>query len=158
MSITPTPPASPPPQVSRTEVIQTTVSTRGFWSRVLISWLVSAAAIAVTTWILPGLHVQGDTFTKLLTVLLLAAILGFLNAILRPILYFASCGCIVLTLGLFIFIVNAAVFWLAASITPNYTVDNFWWALLASIIVSLITFAVNYFVYRNDTTTTVVRS
>ncbi|MFN8485599.1 MAG: phage holin family protein [Anaerolineae bacterium] len=147
-----------PPQPGRTEIITTTVSTRGFWTRVLIAWLVSVVAIAITTWLLPGLHVQGDFLTKTLTVLLLAAILGFLNAILRPILYFASCGCIVLTLGLFIFVVNAAVFWLAAAITPNYQVDSFWWALLASIIVSIITMIVNHYVYRNETTTTVVRS
>ncbi|MFN8474736.1 MAG: phage holin family protein [Anaerolineae bacterium] len=158
MSITPSPQGGMPPPGSRTEIIATTVSTRGFWSRVLISWLVSAVAIAITTWILPGLHIQGDPATKVLTVLVMAAILGFLNAILRPILYFLSCGCIVLTLGLFIFIVNAAVFWLASGLTPNYSVDSFWWALLASIIVSIITFIVNYFVYRNDTTTTVVRS
>ena len=151
MSITPTPPGS------RTEVITTTVSSRGFWSRLLIAWVVTAVAVGITSWILPGLHVQGDFLTQALTVLLLAAILGFLNAILRPILYFASCGCIVLTLGLFIFVVNAAVFWLAAWITPNYKVDSFWTALLASIIVSIVSFVINYFVYRNDTTTTIVR-
>jgi putative membrane protein len=74
----------------------------------------------------------------------MAAVLALLNAILLPILKGLSCGMIVLTLGLFSLVLNAAVFMLASNLSKNlfnigFTVDGFWSALLASIIVSIAT-------------------
>jgi len=73
----------------------------------------------------------------------MALVLGLVNAIIRPILKFLSCGFIILTLGLFLFVINAGTFLLASSIAQNwfnigFYVDDFWSALLGSIIVSIV--------------------
>jgi putative membrane protein len=90
--------------------------------------------------IVPGISIQGD---KWLAFAIMALILGLVNALVRPILKVLSCGLIIITLGLFVFVINAATFWLASEITKNwfnigFTVNNFWSALLGSIIVSVV--------------------
>jgi len=116
----------------------------GFWGRVLLKWVIIAAALFITAFILPGVHVGEN---GVLAVLGMAAVLGFVNAFIRPILVFLSCGCIAATLGLFIFVVNAVAFMLAAAVAQSlgidFYVDNFWWALLASIIVSVVSTVLN---------------
>jgi putative membrane protein len=109
--------------------------------------LIIAASLVVVSFILPGVHVDGN---GALAVLVMAAVLGLANAVIRPILAFLSCGCIVATLGLFIFVVNAIVFWLAAEISRSlgvgFYVDSFWAALLASIIVSIVSAVLNFLI------------
>jgi putative membrane protein len=108
--------------------------------RLILRWLIIAAAVAVAAWIVPGIEVVGDT--GWLAVLLFAAVLGFVNAVIRPVLKFLSCGCIALTLGLFIFVVNAVSFliagWIAQWLGIGFYVSNFWAALFGSIIVSIV--------------------
>jgi putative membrane protein len=109
--------------------------------RLIIRWLIIAAALAITSWLLPGIHVEGER--GWLIVLVMAAVLGFVNAFIRPLLAFLSCGLIIVTLGLFLFVVNAASLALASWISVNwfgagFYIDNFWWALLGSIVVSII--------------------
>jgi putative membrane protein len=75
----------------------------------------------------------------------MAVILGLVNAIIRPILAFLSCGFIILTLGLFMLVVNGVSFWLASWIAVNwfnigFFVDGLWPAILGSIVVSIVTF------------------
>jgi len=108
--------------------------------RLILRWLITAAAVAVAAWIVPGIEVVDSR--GWLAVLLFAAVLGFVNAFVRPILKLLSCGCIVLTLGLFIFVVNALAFlfaaWLSELLGIGFTVNSFWSALAGSIIVSLV--------------------
>jgi putative membrane protein len=119
----------------------------GFWGRIIVKWLIIAASLVVVAFILPGVHVDGN---GTLAVLVMAAVLGVANAVIRPILAFLSCGCIMATLGLFIFVVNAVVFYLAAEISRSigvgFYVDSFWAALLASIIVSIVSTVLNIFI------------
>jgi putative membrane protein len=116
--------------------------------RFVLRWLVTAVAVAVTAWILPGITVpQGSS--GVLSVLAFAAILGFVNAIIRPILAFLSCGCLIVTLGLFIFVINALCFlaagWLVNLIPGlGIQISSFWTALVASIIVSVVSFLLNW--------------
>ncbi len=114
--------------------------------RLIIRWLVTAAAVAVTAWLLPGIEVPQGT-PGVVSVLGFAAILGVVNAVIRPILTFLSCGCLVATLGLFIFVINAACFWGASWLSDllglGFHVDSFWTALLGSIIVSIVSFLIN---------------
>lgn len=110
---------------------------------VLIRWLINAAALFVVAWILPSINIEnGDGF---LTVLIVAAVLGLINAVLKPILEILSCGLIILTLGLFLIIINGFTLWLSAWIAENwldvgYSIDGFWPAVLGGIIVSVISF------------------
>ena len=104
-------------------------------------WLVIMAALFVAALIVPGINVSPNSWVSYAV---MAAVLALLNAILLPILKGLSCGMIVLTLGLFSLVLNAAVFMLASYVSTNlfkigFTVDGFLPALLASIIVSIAT-------------------
>jgi len=101
---------------------------------ILVNWLISAAAIGIAAYILPGVHIQGGVWT----LLVLAIVLGLINAVLKPILKLLTLPITILTLGLFSLVINALLILLATAIVPGFVVDGFWWALLFSIVLSLI--------------------
>jgi putative membrane protein len=72
-----------------------------------------------------------------------AAILGILNALVRPILIFLTLPLTIVTFGLFLFVINALLFWLAGAIVPGFRVDSFGSALIGSLIVSVISLIVH---------------
>ena len=103
-------------------------------------WLVFMLALFVAAWLIPGIHVESDAWV---VYAITAAILALLNAILLPILKTLSCGLISLTLGLYSLVLNAAMFMLSSYLAQTwfnvgYVVDNFWSALLGSLIVSVV--------------------
>ena len=109
--------------------------------KLVLRWLIIAVSLFVAAWIVPGITVEGDA---ILTFSIMALVLGLVNAFIRPILKFMSCGLIILTLGLFVFVINAATFLLASNIAQNWLdvgfyVENFGAALLGSIVVSIVT-------------------
>jgi len=98
-------------------------------------------ALFIAAWIVPGIHVENDGWV---VYAITAAILALLNAILLPVLKTLSCGMIVLTLGIFSLVLNAAMFMLSSQLAQSwfgagYYVENFWSALLGSVIVSVTT-------------------
>ncbi len=103
--------------------------------RFLINWFIYALAIGITAFILPGVHL-GGIFAALVT----AAILGLVNGFLRPVLFIFTLPLTILTLGLFTFVLNALMVLLAAAIVPGFTVAGFWWAVLFSLVLSVIVF------------------
>jgi putative membrane protein len=100
--------------------------------RILIHWLLSALIILAGAYLLPGIHVA--TFT---TALVLALVLGIINAFIKPILVVLTLPVTILSLGLFILVLNALFILLAARIVPGFTVDGFWWAFAYGILLSL---------------------
>jgi putative membrane protein len=120
--------------------------------RLLLRWWIISAAVALAAWIVPGISVTDQA--GWVAVLLFAAVLGLVNAIIRPVLKFLSCGCIVLTLGLFIFVVNAAAFmiaaWFANLLGIGFYVDGFWPALFGSIIVSVVSLVLSSLLIDED--------
>lgn len=108
---------------------------------ILIRWLFIAIALVAAAYLVPGIEVQPN---GVLVVLAIAAILGLVNAVLRPVLVILSCGCVVLSLGLFMLVINAFTFWLASQIAQSlslgFYVDGFWPALWGSIVVSIVSF------------------
>jgi putative membrane protein len=100
--------------------------------RFLIHWLSTALALLVCSSILPGVHV--DSYT---TLAVAALVLGFINAVIRPILLFLTLPITLLTLGLFYFVVNGLAFAMAAWVVPGFDVDSIAWAILGSIVVTL---------------------
>jgi|SRR5579871_5712893 len=99
----------------------------------LIRWIVSTIAILITARILPGIHISSLT-----AALLTAVVLGVVNAILKPILIVFTLPLTIITLGLFTFVINALLILLVSGLVPGFHVDNFWWALLFSVITSFI--------------------
>lgn len=111
--------------------------------RFLVHWLVTAVALAVTAWVVPGIHVV--TVPALLGA---ALALGFVNAVVRPVLVFITFPITLLTLGLFYFVVNGAAFGLAAALVPGFSIDGFGWAMLGAIAVGVTSWVVGAFVRR----------
>jgi putative membrane protein len=118
-------------------------------TKFLIRWGITAAAVAVAAWIVPGISV--DEPHRVWTVILVALVLGLVNAFIRPLLSVLSCGLIVLTLGLFTLVINGLMLWLASAITVNWLglgfhVNGFWNAVLGALIISVISLLVSTFV------------
>ena len=112
----------------------------------ILRWAIIAAALVVAAWIVPGIEVDGGD--GLLAVLVTAAILGVVNLIIRPILVLLSCGLVIVTLGLFLLVINGLMLWLAAWISEEvfevgFSVDGFWPAFFGGIIVSIVSFVLN---------------
>lgn len=109
--------------------------------RFLIRWAITAGAVAVAAWAVPGIYVEEPH--RVWAVLLVALVLGLINAFIRPVLYALSCGLIVLTLGLFTLVINGLMLWLASWIEVNWIglnfhVDGFWNAVLGALIISVV--------------------
>lgn len=107
---------------------------------ILIRWIVLALAVGITTMIVPGIHFEGD----IIALFMVSAVLGLLMAVLKPILTLLTCPLVVLTLGLFVLVINTLMLYITAWIFPeSLQIDSFWWALLASIIISAIAMILN---------------
>jgi putative membrane protein len=114
--------------------------------RLIISWLITAAALVAAAYLVPGIHVTGND--GLVVVLLMAVILGLVNVLVKPVLSLLSCGLIVLTMGLFLVVINALSLWLASWIAQNvfhigFVVNGFGPAILGSIVVSIVSFVLS---------------
>ena len=93
------------------------------------------------SYILSGVHI--DTFW---TAIIVAIVLAILNAILKPILILLTFPITLVTFGLFLFVINACIILLAEKVVPGFVVDGFWWALLFSLLLSI----VSSLLYRED--------
>ena len=107
--------------------------------------VVNALALGAAVWLLPGITLDGDSARdKILTLLGVGLIFGLVNALIRPVVSLLSLPFIVLTLGLLIFVINAAMLMLTSKIAGDldlaFHVDEFWWtAILGSIVISIAT-------------------
>jgi putative membrane protein len=104
----------------------------------LVRWLVSALALYLTSLIVRGIAVEGVP-----SLLVAALMIGILNAFVRPLVLLLTLPLTVLTLGLFVLVVNAWMLWLAAKVVPGFHVHGFWAALGGWLLMSFFTFAIN---------------
>lgn len=104
----------------------------------LANWVFSALAILVVATLVPGFSVNSFT-----TALIVALFLGILNALIKPILIILTLPINILTLGLFTFIINAALIWMVAQIVKGFTLSGFAPALIAALLLWLINLTVN---------------
>ena len=100
----------------------------------LMTILLSSVAVFVTANILPGVHIN-----SFLTALVVTIILGFINTFIRPIIFLLTLPINILTLGLFTLVIIAGLVLLVSWMVPGFEVDGFWWALLFSLLLSLLT-------------------
>ena len=111
----------------------------------IIRLLINAVALWIATLIVPGIAVGGRNY--IVTLLVVAAIFGLVNAVIKPILSALTCPLFILTLGLFTFIVNALMLLLTSAIATTvglvFTVDGFIPALLGAIVISIVSFVLS---------------
>lgn len=108
--------------------------------KIIFNWFISAVAIMISAYILPGVEVAGWV-----AALVLAVVLGAINAILKPLLILLTLPINILTLGLFSLVINAALVMLAAYIVPGFSVAGFWWALIFALVLSIVTWVFGQF-------------
>ena len=99
---------------------------------IFIHWIVSALAIGIAAYLLPGVSVT------ILGALVLAVVLGIINTFIKPVILLLTLPLTILTLGIFSLIVNALFILLAGLLVPGFVVNGFWWALLFAVVLSLI--------------------
>lgn len=104
----------------------------------LLRLLLNAVAIMAAAWLVPGVSLTG-----LWPALLAGALLGLVNASIRPVLILLTLPFTLLTLGLFIFVVNAICFGLTAALVPGFDLSGFGAALLGALVVTLVSWVLN---------------
>ena len=100
--------------------------------KLISKWLLSAAALLAVAYLYSGVQVSGFT-----TALIAAFVIGLLNTIVRPVLVILTLPVTLVTLGLFLFVINALMFWAAAGVLAGFNVTGFGAALIGSLIYSL---------------------
>jgi putative membrane protein len=100
---------------------------------VIVRFLLSGVAVLITAYLLPGVHVEHYGYA-----LLVAAVLSIINMFIKPLLVIFTIPITILTLGLFLLVINAAIILMVDYFTPGFNVDGFWWALAFSLILSII--------------------
>ncbi|WP_410786592.1 phage holin family protein [Kribbella sp. C-35] len=116
----------------------------------IIRLLVNAIALAAASWLVSGITLQGATTGKrVLTLLIVAAIFGVVNAIVKPVVKVLSFPLLILTLGLLTFVINAAMLlltsWITGKLDVQFHVDGFWSALFGALIISVVGMILNAF-------------
>lgn len=101
--------------------------------RLLLVWLINAAALLALPYLLPSISVEGFA-----SALVAALVLGLVNAVLRPVLVLLTLPVTLLTLGLFIFVINGLLFWFVGSFIRGFHVNGFWPAVFGAIVYSII--------------------
>jgi putative membrane protein len=104
--------------------------------RLLLTWILNALALLALPWLFRSIHVDGFT-----TALVAALVLGLVNTLIRPILILLTLPVTLLTLGLFIFVINGLLFWFVGSFVHGFRVDGFWAAVFGAIVYSVISWA-----------------
>ena len=105
-------------------------------TRLLLSWLINALALLALPYVLNSIQIS-----NFYTALIVALVLGLVNAVIRPILVLLTLPVTVLTLGLFILVINALLFWFVASFVEGFHVTGFWSAFFGAIVYSIISWA-----------------
>jgi putative membrane protein len=109
----------------------------------IIGWAINAVSLLLLTWIMPAVNVA-----SFVTALVVVLVLGLLNAVIRPVLLVLTLPVNVLTLGLFTFVINGFLFWLASRFLEGFEVRSFGWAVLGAIAYSLISWVVSALIPR----------
>lgn len=102
-------------------------------SHLFVHWLVSALAVLIAAYVLPGVHVE-----SFFVALVAAVVLGIINMFLKPVLILLTLPINIVSLGLFTFVINALLVQLASNLVPGFQVDGFLWALAFSVVLSIV--------------------
>jgi putative membrane protein len=111
----------------------------------IIKVLITAVAVYVAAWLLPGV-----TITDVRTTIIVALVLALLNTFIKPILIILTIPITIMTLGLFLLVINALMVKWAASLVSGFQVDGWWSALLVSLIVTVVSYILNGLIAERD--------
>ncbi len=106
--------------------------------KLLLSWILNALALIAVANFVPGIHVDGFT-----AALVAALVLGLVNTLIRPLLLLLTMPVTMLTLGLFIFVINGLLFWFVGSVLRGFIVDNFWHGVMGALLYSIFSWALS---------------
>ena len=118
----------------------------------LIVWLINALALLALPYVVPSVQVE-----SFMTALVAALLLGLVNSLIRPLLVLLTLPVTIVTLGLFVFVINALLFWFVASFVKGFSVGGFWSAFFGAIVYALISWAASQLVFGPPRVTPVVR-
>ncbi len=105
--------------------------------RLLALWILNSLALYLVTMVLPGVRIEKWWPYALIAVL----VLGLVNALVRPVLVILTLPITLLTLGLFLLVINALLFWAVGSFLEGFKVDGFWWGMAGAILYSVFSWA-----------------
>jgi putative membrane protein len=105
----------------------------------LVNWLIYALAIFITAHLLPGVRLSGYA-----AALATAVVLGLANTFIKPLLLLLTLPLNILTLGLFTLVINALLIMLTSAVVPGFSVAGFWHALLFSLVLTIVNFALSF--------------
>ncbi|HRY63060.1 MAG TPA: phage holin family protein [Patescibacteria group bacterium] len=106
--------------------------------KIIISWLINTVAVTIAAYVMPGVRLDGF-WAAFWT----AAVLGLVNAVIKPIFIILTLPINILTLGLFTLVINAMMILLVGKLVPGFEIDGFWWAMLFSIVLTIINAILN---------------
>ncbi len=109
--------------------------------RILLKWIIMAAAVLIAAYFIPGVRVA-----SFFSALWVALFLGIVNLFLKPVLILITLPINILTLGLFTFVINAALILLASYAIRGFEVAGFWWAMIYGIVLSIVNYLLNLIV------------
>ena len=113
--------------------------------RLLLTWLINAAALCALPFLMSSVHV-----TNMGSALIAALVLGLVNTLIRPVLVLLTLPVTLLSMGLFILVINALLFWAVASLVDGFQVSGFWSAFGAAILYSIISWALSTLLLKKD--------
>lgn len=112
--------------------------------RLLLVWLVNALALIAVAYLMPSISVNG-----FVPALIAALVLGLVNAVIRPVLILLTLPVTVLTLGLFILVINGLLFWLVGSFIQGFVVNGFWAGFFGAILFSIVSWLLSALVLKD---------
>ena len=113
--------------------------------RLILVWLVNTASLIAVAYLMPSISVSSFT-----TALVAALILGLVNTIIRPVLVVLTLPATILTLGLFIFVINGLLFWMVGSFIEGFHVAGFWAGFFGAIVFSLVSWLLSALLLRDE--------
>ena len=108
--------------------------------RLILIWIFNAIALLGVAYLLPGIRVDG-----FISALIAALVLGLINTLLRPLLILLTLPVTVLSLGLFILVINGLLFWFAGSVLKGFEVNSFWAGVIGALLYSAFSFVLSLF-------------
>ena len=113
--------------------------------RLLLGWAINAAALFLLPYLVSAVQIK-----SFVTALVVALVIGLLNTFIRPVLFVLTLPITILTLGLFTLVLNGLMFWIASRFIEGFNVGGFWWAVLAALIYSIISWAISSLLLDKD--------
>jgi putative membrane protein len=124
------------PESGGTGSMLTVLRSEGHVMRFLLVWILNALALLIVAYLYPGVQVRDWVAAAVA-----ALVLGLVNALVKPILVVLTFPVTVVTLGLFLLVINALLFWGVAEVVPGFGVSGFWAAMLGAVLYSIIAWA-----------------